>query len=64
MKQESNTQLDIKKYLIENYIEKRKTYRQLCEEIGISKRMLQLLLLKYDIPARKVGKRHKKNTNS
>lgn len=60
MKNKSESQSNIREYLIEHYIRQRKTFRDLCKELEISSDTLHRLLKKHDIPPRKVGKRYKK----
>ena len=51
---------NIRDYLIEEYIRKKRTYEDICKELRIGKDSLHRMLKKYDIPPRKVGKRAKK----
>ncbi len=51
---------DLKKYLVEEYVVKGKTYREVAKDIGVGLDTFHHLLKKHNIPARKTGKRVKK----
>ena len=60
-KQDTTTStIDIKEWLIDHYIRKAYTIRDVCKALSLSKRSVEILLKKHNIPIRKVGRRHPK----
>ena len=55
---------EIRNKLIDAYIRDNKTYREICADLGVNIKTLHKSLKKYNIPARKRGKRAKKNARN
>ena len=55
---------EIRNKLIDAYIRDNKTYREICADLGVDIKTLHIALKKYNIPARKRGKRARKNADN
>lgn len=51
---------ELRNYVIKKYITEKKTYEEMCALLGIGMDSFHKLLKRFDIPARKVGRRYKK----